>query len=233
MGKANPCESLIPVSHVRGQSAKVIMWSEGPGYYAYNDKDKNGLIDANELVCRVTVEDPCCLDDAEIKKVKRLGTAASFYRRLIAGYSRTSDVLPHEKDNLFHKFFTEVSSEMKDRFKKSIDNAEAAHRKNAARDLDRYVREKVRRFFQFYDIACHSGRDMDVAVKLIVENDIQETLEQAESNGVKVKEYYAPLSASLQVVLRNFESKCRQGENRSSAVNRLKKLIQTYTPANE
>lgn len=97
--------------------------------YEYNDRNGNELIDPNELICEGKSEGmPCgggssrgeCFNENSAQW-RKLGTADSFYRRLIAGYSRTSEVKPHEADELFRSFSASTSGGFYERFKKQLE----------------------------------------------------------------------------------------------------------------
>lgn len=122
--------------------------NQGPKWthYEYRDKNGNGVIDPNEPVCKcehTRYKDSEGENQLKEEGWKELGNAASVYKNLIAGYSRTSDVKPHAMDEFFREFAKVRSSEFTDRFKRERARAEVSHQRNAARDLDLFVRKGI------------------------------------------------------------------------------------------
>lgn len=208
--------------------------------YAYDDRNGNGLVDPNELVCKTNykAEDWEDLVNSDGWKWNRLGNAASFYKKLIAGYSRTSEVKPHEADDLFREFSGKMVSGFYDQYSKRLERAEASHKKNAKRDLDLFVRRGILDFIMTLQDWVNQGADTGWAhykyegVPREITAQIEAVFDAAEKNGMDVEKYYAPLRASLQKTIERLERQSRlQGRSGSPHIDEIKKLIEKYNPA--
>lgn len=116
---------------IAGASERQVYFDMGHKVYKLLDTDGDALVDATETIC---------LGDHD----QSLGGGEAVLKKLLAGYSRSSQVSPDvENDKTFALFVGILAPALYTKYLPQIRAAQADHKANAARDLTHFVTDEV------------------------------------------------------------------------------------------